>query len=204
MPMNQIAYFHRLGKERDPAEFNRRYWEYGKGQPLDESAAKMIYAPIIEKVGSIFPDKDALIGEIGCGTGDILVCLRNMGYTNLIGLEKEEMPLRIARERGLDVHQMGHYDVRIAASAIKGNFSGLIANRVFETPVMNRDYAETMAKTAIKSLVPGGFAIIGSTEKGRMHLYGFMKNGGVKLHSEADFPSEPYVRSLVVYERYKL
>lgn len=47
--------------------------------------------------------KNAVIGDIGCGYGDLLLDLKNNGYTHLLGVEPDDECRAGAAERGLSV-----------------------------------------------------------------------------------------------------
>lgn len=53
-----------------------------------------------------FPeDRRARILDLGCGTGELLMMLREDGYENLAGVDVSSEQVALARERGLDVHE---------------------------------------------------------------------------------------------------
>lgn len=71
--------------------------------------------------------KDALIGDIGCGYGDLLGTLQQRGYTNLIGVEPDPECRAGAQRRGLDVRDGTLAETGIAA----GLLDVAIVNAVF-------------------------------------------------------------------------
>lgn len=46
-------------------------------------------------------DRQASILDVGCGSGEFLIFLQNMGYTNISGIDLSEEQIEIARKRGL-------------------------------------------------------------------------------------------------------
>lgn len=45
-------------------------------------------------------DKDALICDIGCGFGQLMTAIRNLGYTNVVGVEPSVMAAEYATKQG--------------------------------------------------------------------------------------------------------
>ncbi|MBN2102002.1 MAG: methyltransferase domain-containing protein [Candidatus Aenigmarchaeota archaeon] len=194
-----VAFYHLMGdNNNDSYDFNKIYSDYTRQNGvMSDEFADIAFGPLIRTVETLLPEKSR-IGEMGCSYGDFLLSLRRRGYNNTVGFESQKGPLETARRRGLDVQQINNYTGSHELKR-KGPFDGIIANRVFEYPVMNRVDSEFLSKQIVRSLKSGGYLVLGSTEKERIYLYEFDRI--LKRVFCKNMPDESYVRALVTYRK---
>lgn len=97
-------------------------------------------------------DKGLQIVDAGCGYGDLLMTLRARGYTNLAGIEPDEVCLAAAKKEGLAVTQGTLSETRL----LNGCADAVIVNQVFHH-VDDYDAALVELHRVIK---PGGLLCI--------------------------------------------
>lgn len=76
-------------------------------------------------------DKDAAILEIGCGPGDFLMFMRNHGYRNVIGIDRDAVIVEYAQKRGADKVVCADAIAYINTQCEEG-FDVIIMNNVIE------------------------------------------------------------------------
>jgi 2-polyprenyl-3-methyl-5-hydroxy-6-metoxy-1,4-benzoquinol methylase len=58
---------------------------------------------LVSFVNRVFPaDRDSRILDIGCGSGDLLIAAKHVGYCNVRGVDAADDQVRLAHKRGLD------------------------------------------------------------------------------------------------------
>ena len=71
---------------------------------LTERANPGLHEHVVARAMAITPDRSATVLDIGCGTGALLVRLREQGYTNLAGIDMvPPAPIRGLRFHALDL-----------------------------------------------------------------------------------------------------
>jgi SAM-dependent methyltransferase len=60
--------------------------------------------------GYLPADRGSRIADVGCGRGEFLYCLRQLGYTAAVGVDTSEEQLALARELGLAVERGDAFD----------------------------------------------------------------------------------------------
>ena len=96
------------------------------------------------------PNRDATIIDIGCGSGELLLALKEAGYTNSIGIDIGPEQIVIAKARGLNVERA---DAVCYLSDHSASFELMIACDVLEH--LTRDEAFAFLSAARKAGVPG-------------------------------------------------
>ena len=101
-------------------------------------------------------DRDGHVLDIGCGSGDFLLTLKNIGYRSLWGLDLNEREVGLAQERGLVNVNCG--GIELLASFSDGFFSAVSALNVFEH--LKKDELLEALRLCKLKLAKGGKLII--------------------------------------------
>lgn len=102
------------------------------------------------------PQRDARILDAGCGTGGLLMFLREHGFQNLTGFDVSPDAIAICRERGLPV-QAG--DLRdVARLSSPETLDAIISNDTLY--FFSAEQQAEILKNFHRALVPGGLLII--------------------------------------------
>jgi len=105
----------RVEEYRYMAENERQHWWY---QTLHDFTLKAILR--------VFDNKDLNILDAGCGTGGLLLYLRQHGYSELTGFDLSEVAVSYSKEHGLDVSLL---DISELLECYKGKqFDVIVSN----------------------------------------------------------------------------
>jgi len=66
---------------------------------------RILHRMVLDAIGDQFSDKDISIIDAGCGTGGLILCLKERGYNNIKGFDLANQAIQYCRKRGLDVIQ---------------------------------------------------------------------------------------------------
>lgn len=101
-------------------------------------------------------DKNASILDIGCGFGQMLLRLKEAGYTRLKGIDIGNESVEFCRANGLDVDQI--QSIREFASENKGQFQLILMSHVLEH--IPKEEVITNLEAIRSLLSPGGAFIV--------------------------------------------
>lgn len=134
-----------------------RYATVHKSDWLDASAKPFgsWERDVLHRLRGWLPEnKEARGLDLGCGHGDLLATLRTAGYSNLKGLDLSPEAVRIAQERGLDVH-LG--DVMEFLRDTSERFELILAFDLLEH--FRKDELLEVLRLIANALQPGGILI---------------------------------------------
>ncbi|ABD06254.1 Generic methyltransferase [Rhodopseudomonas palustris HaA2] len=107
---------------------------------------------VSKRIVDLFPDKHARIADLGCGEGELLVRLKELGFDSLTGVGwKVQVPPQVSRVEEIDLSQAGWAD-RLGGAT----FDVLTATEVLEHLVNPYEFL-TQARRLTK---PGGRLIL--------------------------------------------
>ncbi len=115
--------------------------------------------PYLERfVGTHFPaSRDAAILDLGCGHGAIVWAARNLGYTNVTGVDAS--PEQVAAARELGVAGIRHGDLRGSlAEAAPATLDAIVLFDLFH--YFEKDEQMAIADAVHRALKPGGRFIL--------------------------------------------
>lgn len=100
-----------------------------------------------------FPsDRSSTVIDLGCGSGDLILCARESGYRNIQGADRSPAQLKRAEERGIHIEQT---DALTAAQALEPNSVDLIVTfDVIEH--LHKDELLTLSHAIYQALKPEG------------------------------------------------
>lgn len=128
------------------AESEESLWWY---QALHELTLKNILGHYPEK-------KDIAIVDAGCGTGGLLMFLKEKGYTNLSGFDLSEDAVLWCRKRGLNIHNSELLD--IATKYTPNSIDVIISNDTLY--FLDTSQHQEFVRKCIQLLRPGGILIL--------------------------------------------
>ncbi|MES2213099.1 MAG: class I SAM-dependent methyltransferase, partial [Pseudomonadota bacterium] len=76
------------------------------------------------------PDKTTRIADLGCGYGQLLFCLKAMGYTNIDGVDASSEQVKIAHQLGLKEVRQG--DLTGFLNEVSGKYDVIFLMDVLE------------------------------------------------------------------------
>lgn len=86
-----------------PPEIGSRYRDVVDEVYLQHGPSRRLSAEaVLDDIAEYVPD--GMLLDVGCATGDFLLCARERGY-KVAGIELSRWSARLAREQGLDVHE---------------------------------------------------------------------------------------------------
>lgn len=88
----------------DLAVFERYYREMSKHEPLTDSPKVPAYKQhncerIVEQISRRLPERNARILDVGIGSGEVLLALRERGYTDVTGLDPSPRAAEVLQRR---------------------------------------------------------------------------------------------------------
>jgi len=86
----------------------------------------------------ILNNKNINILDIGCGTGFSLEYLRDLGFTNLKGIDPSKEMIKLAKEKNLDVQEAGFENFK----KIKETYNLIISISALQWPIANKEHLE--------------------------------------------------------------
>ena len=138
---------------------NRLYDSYRSGLGLSACAVNMVSTRhIVRRLRKDLPaDRSAAIIDLGCGSGELLGHLREMGYRGAIGVDTSKQQIAVARSRG--VTQVEHADgLGFLRSAVDESVEMVITWDVIEH--LTKDETIELAERIQRVLRPGGRWVI--------------------------------------------
>jgi len=66
---------------------------------------RILHRMVLDAVGEQFSDKDISIIDAGCGTGGLMLFLKEQGYKNIKGFDLSDQAIKYCQKRGLNVIQ---------------------------------------------------------------------------------------------------
>jgi SAM-dependent methyltransferase len=99
--------------------------------------------------------KDAVIFDMGCGSGSLLKALQNQGFTQAQGMDISPEQVNVAAQMGVANVAQGDALAYVAAS--EGKFDILLGMDIIEH--FTKDELVDLLQNIQKSLTPGGIAI---------------------------------------------
>ncbi|MBN4071996.1 class I SAM-dependent methyltransferase [bacterium AH-315-F18] len=128
----------------------------GHAQTFDEAGAHRWSAPYRRRLQPLLPeDRSAAILDGGCGAGQLLFLLRDMGYTNLHGVDVSAEQVSIAGQICPNVHQ-GNVIEYLQERA--GTFQLIFSFDVIEH--LTKDEVLHYLDACLTALEPGGRMVI--------------------------------------------
>lgn len=91
-----------------PEEY-KRLQEEGSGLSYNTKWGDQMERAILEYLGD--KPKNSKIIDVGCGEGRGLHALRNIGFTQLVGVDISTPKIKIAKESGLEVYELDFHDM---------------------------------------------------------------------------------------------
>lgn len=132
--------------------------EYAKMFKAEETLwwYRSLYCLVLDAIRLYRPGRDIAILDAGCGTGGMLMFLRNCGYRNLKGFDRSGDAVEWCRRRDLDVRQEDLKDI-----------AGLYAEKSTDVIVSNDTLyffhereQEDIVEQSWRVLKPGGLLIL--------------------------------------------
>lgn len=145
----------RLGRHFDALRERRRI----KKSIKDLERIKRMYAVNYSKI--LLPSKTACIVDLGCGNGEALEWLTDLGYRNLYGVDADPVKLRVVRQRleGLvPPENIVNGDILEFVRACADNSVDIFfMNNIIEH--LAKTYILELIPEIIRSLKPGGILV---------------------------------------------
>jgi len=94
-----------VAEEQLEQPYARYYQRWHDGSPEQEKRQVDYFTRLI--LDKLPVDTDAPLLDVGCGTGDLLVALQRLGYSNILGVDRDSELVDIAHQRNLPVTQSG-------------------------------------------------------------------------------------------------
>jgi len=141
---------------------NKLYNNYFRNQ-ASRSGSPDLYVKIIENhkhlkkeiIPLIPSDKNINILDIGCGYGDLLLLLKDLGYKNTIGIDISDEQVKIAMELG--INNVTQTDINTYLETVKDEIDLIIGIDIIEH--FNKEELTCMLEKIKNSLKDGGMAI---------------------------------------------
>jgi 2-polyprenyl-3-methyl-5-hydroxy-6-metoxy-1,4-benzoquinol methylase len=154
-------------------------------------------------------DRSARILDLGCGGGRFLVFLQSRGYTNLVGVDRDEHQLKALRR--VITCETHNVDVLQYLATASSPYDFISCHHVIEH--FSREQSNELLQLAYAALRPGGRLLLSTPNGARpwagIHMYGDLSHdhlytssslkevlelagfSNVQLRSEGPVPSDP-------------